>query len=413
MPFLRTLSRACRSLALLLASAACFAAANPFAAAPLLAADAPAAANEPTAPPLPRIRVSDDKKGFVQGPARPREGAQTSPKAAESKLRIWGFNYDHDSSGRLLEDYWDEEWPLVEKHFGQMKKLGANVVRVHLQLGKFMESAEKPNTGALAKFEELLKLAEKEGLYLDVTGLGCYHKKDVPAWYDVLDEAGRWKVQAAFWSAVAEVGAKSTAVFCYDLMNEPIVPGGKGKDADWLGPAFGGKHFVQRITLDPAGRTRPEIAKTWIETLAAAVRAKDREALVTVGLVDWSLDRPGLSSGFVPEKVCEKLDFVCVHLYPQTGKREEDLKTLVAFDVGKPVVIEETFPLKCSMKEFEQFLDDSATRSAGCIGFYWGKPPAELAGSKEFGEVVTAAWLELFQKRAATLGLPPAAERKP
>lgn len=412
MPFLSAAWRARRSFALLLAVAACFAASPAFNAAPLLAADAPAAAELAT-PPLPRIRVSDDKKGFVQGSARPREGAQTPPATAESHLKMWGFNYDHDSEGRLLEDYWDDEWPLVEKHFGQMKRLGANVVRVHLQTGKFMESAEKPNKGALARFEKLLQLAEREGLYLDVTGLGCYHKKDVPAWYDALDEAGRWKVQAAFWSAVAEAGAKSTAVFCYDLMNEPIVPGGKGKDADWLGPAFGGKHFVQRITLDPAGRTRPDIARKWIQTLAAAVRAKDQQALVTVGLVDWSLDRPGLSSGFVPEKVCDDLDFVCVHLYPQAGKLEEDLKTLAAFDVGKPVVIEETFPLKCGMKEFEQFLAAAAPRSAGCIGFYWGKPPAELAGSKEFGEVVTAAWLELFQKHASTQGVPAAAERKP
>ena len=27
-------------------------------------------------------------------------------------------------------------------------------------------------------------------IYLDLTGLGCYHKQDVPAWYDELDETG-------------------------------------------------------------------------------------------------------------------------------------------------------------------------------------------------------------------------------
>ena len=46
-------------------------------------------------------------------------------------------------------------------------------------------------------------LAEKTNLYLDVTGLGCYHKKDVPAWYDRLSEKDRWEVQARFWEAVA------------------------------------------------------------------------------------------------------------------------------------------------------------------------------------------------------------------
>jgi hypothetical protein len=41
----------------------------------------------------------------------------------------WGFNYDHDEKGRLIEDYWEKEWQKVEADFAQMKKLGANVVR--------------------------------------------------------------------------------------------------------------------------------------------------------------------------------------------------------------------------------------------------------------------------------------------
>ena len=48
-----------------------------------------------------------------------------------------------------------------------------------------------------------MKLAEATGLYLDITGLGCYHKKDVPEWYDKLDESDRWAAQAKFWEAVA------------------------------------------------------------------------------------------------------------------------------------------------------------------------------------------------------------------
>ena len=33
----------------------------------------------------------------------------------------WGFNYDHDSSGRLLEDYWYDEWNTVVEDFQEMK----------------------------------------------------------------------------------------------------------------------------------------------------------------------------------------------------------------------------------------------------------------------------------------------------
>jgi hypothetical protein len=146
------------------------------------------------------------------------------------------------------------------------------------------------------------------------------------------------------WEAVAGRCAKSPAIFCYDLMNEPVVPGGRRKDGEWLGPAFGGKHFVQLITLDQKDRPRPDVARQWVDHLVAAVRKVDRRHLITVGLVDWSLDRKGLTSGFVPEKVTEKLDFVSVHLYPEAGKLDEATKTLRDFSVGKPVVVEETFP---------------------------------------------------------------------
>src|SRR5438874_4293255 len=157
----------------------------------------------------------------------------------------------------------------------------------------------------------------------------------LPAWYDKLSEKERWAVQARFWQAVAGRCAASPAVFCYDLMNEPVVPGGRPKEGDWLGPAFAGKHFVQFVTLDQKERPRHDIARRWVRHLAAAVREKDKRHLITVGLVDWSLDRPGLTSGFVPSKVADDLEFVSVHLYPQKGKVKEALNTLAGFAVGK------------------------------------------------------------------------------
>ena len=163
-----------------------------------------------------RICVSPDHKGFV---------GETSHRA----FVPWGFNYDHDEQGRLIEDYWDAEWPKVEEDFREMKQMGANVVRIHLQLGKFMAGPDRPNSAALDRLGRLLELAERVGLYLDLTGLGCYHKKDVPAWYDDLSEGDRWQAQAHFWEAIAQRCASSPAVFCYDLMNEPVVPGGTRK----------------------------------------------------------------------------------------------------------------------------------------------------------------------------------------
>ena len=60
-----------------------------------------------------------------------------------------------------------------------------------------------------------------------------------------------------FWEAVSAACAGSPAIFCYDLMNEPVVPGGEQPQENWLGPPFAGKHFVQFITRDRRGRPRP------------------------------------------------------------------------------------------------------------------------------------------------------------
>ena len=344
------------------------------------------AAEPPAKATLSYLEVSKDNSGFVS-------------KDSGKKFVPWGFNYDHDETGRLIEDYWEQEWPKVEADFAEMKELGANVVRIHIQFGKFMQGADKPNEKSLVQLKKLLDLAEKTGLYIDLTGLGCYHKKDIPAWYDELDEAGRWKAQAEFLRAVAKTCAESPAVFCYDLMNEPVVPGGKRKEKDWLGPPFGGKHFVQCISLDQAGRKRPDIAVAWTKQLVAAIREVDQRHLITIGLVDWSLDRPGLTSGFVPEKIAPELDFLCIHLYPKKGKLKEDLETLQSFaKAGKPVVIEETFILHAPLGEFEKFLFASREHAHGWVGFYWGKTPTELRQGKTIGDALTLSWLEWFEK---------------
>lgn len=346
----------------------------------------------PTVPALKPIRVSADGRGFVFA----KSGQPFVPR---------GVNYDHDRRGRLIEDYWNDDWRAVEEDFGEIRDLGANVVRVHLQFGKFMDAADRPNDAALARLAKLLELAERSRLYLDITGLGCYHKADVPAWYDALDESQRWAAQAAFWQAVAKTCRHSPAVFCYDLMNEPVVAAGKPKD-DWLGPAFAGKHFVQYITRDLAGRERPAVAAAWTKTLVAAIRRHDTDHLVTVGLVPWSLDRPGLTSGFVPDKIAPHVDFIAVHLYPETGKLDEALDTLKGFAVGKPVVVEETFALKCSAKEWRTFVDRGEAHAAGWIGFYWGQTIDECRQSGTISGAITAAWLEQFVELTSPSDVP-------
>ncbi|APZ96155.1 glycerophosphodiester phosphodiesterase family protein [Fuerstiella marisgermanici] len=340
-----------------------------------------------TAAELEWVRVSDDGKSFT---------LTTSGR----RFVPWGFNYDHEGDGKLIEDYWDDKWPTVESAFREMKGLGANIVRIHLQFGKFMTSPTEPTQHSLKQLAKLIQLAEQTGIYIDLTGLGCYHKQDVPRWYDRLSEQERWKAQAVFWEAVAKTCSDSPAIFCYDLMNEPVVPGGDKKRDDWLGPALGNKHFVQFIALDRNGRNRTDVARNWIHTLVSAIRKHDKRHLITVGLVPWSLDRPGMTSGFVPETIAADLDFIAMHIYPEREKVDEAIEIVKGFSaVGKPVVVEETFVLKCSAEELEEFIDRSREHVTGWIGFYWGSTPDEIRPAKTIPEALTLSWLELFQKK--------------
>ncbi|MFZ2643495.1 MAG: cellulase family glycosylhydrolase [Verrucomicrobiia bacterium] len=324
------------------------------------------------------IVVGGDGKGFVCQPS----GKPFTP---------WGFNYDHDHKSRLIEDYWESEWPTVEADFSEMKALGANVVRVHLQFGRFMNGPHRPNARSLARLEKLVTLCEELGLYLDLTGLGCYRKQDTPAWYDALNEPQRWQTQANFWRAIARQCASRNSVFAYDLMNEPVVPGERLDPGTWLHPAsLGGFHFVQRITLDAAGRDHSEVFRAWVRQLAEAIHEVDRRHLVTVGLLP-------ITSGYAYAAAAE-MDYVSVHIYPEKGKLEESLQTLQRFCVGKPVVVEEMFPLNCDADELGAFIERSKELASGWIGFYWGRTLEELRGSKQMADALTLRWLELFQK---------------
>jgi len=336
-----------------------------------------------------RIRISKDNFSFIL-------------EKSERAFIPWGFNYDHDEKGRLIEDYWGNEWDKVEEDFQEMKELSANVVRIHLQLGKFMLSPEKPNKSALRQLKKVLILAKKLNLRLDITGLGCYLKQYVPDWYDKLGEKERWNVQAKFWEAIAKVCANNPVIFCYDLMNEPVVPVDKRESGNWLGGDFAGYYYVQFITLNQENRPRQEIARQWIRQLKTAIRKYDTRSFITVGMLPSSMKNNEFNSGFNPKEIGDELDIICVHIYPKSGELQKSMETLREYSVGKPIVIEEMFPLNCSINDLGKFIDDSKQFASGRIGFYWGKKPEEYNGSKEIADILTLDWLRLFEKKAKT-----------
>jgi hypothetical protein len=303
----------------------------------------------------------------------------------------WGFNYDRDYRMRLIEEFWADEWETVEQDFAEMKNLGANVVRVHLQLSAFMDSPTTANAANLDRLGRLLALAERTGLYLDLTGLACYRREKVPPWYDPLPEPARWAVQARFWEAVAGRCAASPAVFFYDLMNEPISPGPDCVAGDWLVGNLAGFWYCQRITTTPGERSQDEVARQWMSTLVAAIRRHDTRHLVSVGLLP-------AGGGFDPAVVAREVDFLCVHVYPKGPEMKQELEALRRFRVGKPVIIEEMYPIHCSARELRRFVEHSAECASGWISFYWGRTPGELAASGLIGDALQLEWLREFSK---------------
>ncbi len=312
-----------------------------------------------------------------------KDGKTFELQESHKAFKPWGFNYGN--AGRLMEDFWESDWDTFANDFREMKQLGANVVRVHLQVGKFMKSPTEMNSVTMAQFKRMLKLAEDVGIYLDLTGLACYRPSDVPAWYDPMSEVERWKTQEFFWREIAKASKDSPAVFCYDLMNEPLSPSGK-KDSWYSGHLLGGFDFLQRISQSLDARTRSEVALAWIDQLRGAIHSEDPQALVTVGMLPW-VQGWGHLSGFVPEEVASHLDFLSIHIYPDPKKWIEAETSLKNCKGNRPVVIEETFPLSCSVDELEKFLLESRDTATGWIWHYDGRTLEDYAAFEQKKEL--------------------------
>ena len=109
------------------------------------------------------------------------------------------------------------------------------------------------------------------------------------------------------------------------------------------------------------------------------------------------------SLGFLPEKIAPELDFISVHIYPDSRKLDEATECLRKFSAGKPVVIEETFMLSCTGAEEEKFLRDSREIACGWIGHYDGLTIAETdalerAGKLTMHDAIYRDWQRLFVK---------------
>jgi hypothetical protein len=332
--------------------------------------------------------------GSAASPALPevhRQGGDLV--AAGERFHAWGFNYGLGSRYPILS-YFDRptgrRLRRVVADMREARSLGANTLRVYLELKAFMSGPTRPRRRALHALGTLLDEAERLHVYLDLTGNLVWRAP--PTWYDALPERARWAVQARFWRAVARTAKGSPAVLVYELTSEPVIA-----DSDaWYCGEMDGYTFVQRIAKDTAGRDPSRLARQWTRLLTRSIRAHDRRHLVGIGLLPFG-------GPFGPANVADLLDVLLVHEYPEAG-RESDATALVRDFAahGKPVILGETAPLLTTRDRWSSFLRASRRFVDGQLFFYDGRTPAE-AGAGATGAWYAAALERFLDLRSALM----------
>ena len=291
--------------------------------------------------------------------------------AGATPWRAWGFNWGIGNDMKVLYDFDDptaSRLRVLSSELRTARLMGANSMRVYLELGQVMQSPNQARPSTLTALRLRLWVAERDRVYLDITGDLVWLPKRSPAWYDALSEQARWQVQANFWTAIVRTAASSPAVLCYELTSEPIVSQAPGY---YLGD-IAGWTFVQSIAIGRRHHARA-LARAWTSLLAGAVRHQDNRP-VSIGLL------PTLTGAFAPQNVADLLDMLIVHQYPQTDTAQDAVSLTRRFSrFHKPLLLGETFLLNDDVPTQSQFLLATARYLVGAFEFYDGRDPSPMA----------------------------------
>ena len=322
---------------------------------------------------LSKVRVARDGHSFQTA-----NGAPFVP---------FGVNYYRPGTGWAPQVWKQFDAQATRRDFARMKELGVNCVRVFLSYGSFCMTPGILDTNGLAKFDQFLAIAETAGIYVHPTGPD--HWEGTPEWARIDRIADERTLQGLelFWKEFAARYRDHPVIFAYDLRNEPEVPWDtpplRQKWNRWAQAKYGSTEALDRAwgvtnrTLSfgslPAPQPknaserelldyqlfREEVADEWTRRQATAIKDVDPEALVTVGLIQWSvpslLPRVEHYSGFRPQRQARLLDFLEIHFYPlargayEYRNDEEEAHNLAYLESvvseaarpGKPVVVAE------------------------------------------------------------------------
>jgi len=282
----------------------------------------PASESRGTIPHLPKVTIDGTKKTFVDSNSKP--------------FVPCGVSYYRPDTGWPPQNWNKFDEQVARRDFQKMKEMGLNVARVFTQLGTFYTEPGKLNEEALAKFDKLLDIADEYGIYIHPTGPSGW--EGVPKWMEPLNNVAKnhgsdevVKVLEDWWTMfVGRYRGRST-IWAYDIRNEPSTAWDTAESrVKWDAwrvaqnkpkvpvPEINSPH--SEITADYQ-RFRESLATNWLARQSKAIKAADPEALVTVGLLQWSIPAKELGadehySSFRPELIAPHLDFISLHYYP-------------------------------------------------------------------------------------------------
>ena len=273
--------------------------------------------------PAARVKICVDRQrhGFVD--------------AAGKAFVPFGVNYYRPGTGWAPQLWKQFDVEATRRDFARLKSQGANVVRVFASFGSFFTEPGKLDPEGLARFDQLLDLADEAGLYVHPTGPDAW--EGMPAWTKELNyfssdaNEALLKALEEYWRLFATRYRERNTIWAYDLRNEPHLawdtPYLRSRWADWRkakglepAPVPDPKATPAAATLADYQRFRESIAEQWVARQSRAIHSADPEALVTVGLLQWSIPAQRLKieqyAAFRPSVIAKHLDFMELHYYP-------------------------------------------------------------------------------------------------
>ncbi|MDI7246108.1 MAG: cellulase family glycosylhydrolase [Bacillota bacterium] len=202
---------------------------------------------------------------------------------------VCGVNYWPRGTGVHMWKEWNAS--SIEAEFRQMAELSLNACRIFLLWQDFQPHPETVSEEAMARFDELVKIARRHGVRLIptfFTGHMSGENWDVP-WRrdrDPYADPGMLRAQVRLVGEFARRYRDEHAILFWDLANEPDV-------------------FAMPPSVDAAW--------LWARVLYREIKAHDPVHQVTLGTHAWSLFTPG---PFRLRDVAEVSDFLCMHPYP-------------------------------------------------------------------------------------------------